>query len=382
MSNTSYDVIVVGSGPAGATAALVAARSGLHTLLLDREIFPREKACGDAIPIQCVRLLAELSVPAFSPDDFFIVDKFFVQGPRGSKLTVPLSIEGQWSAGIVSRYVFDETIRQAAINAGAEFCQVSVSAPILENGQVVGVRGKEGKTTVEFCAKVVIAADGATSAVARVLLPEPRTDSQTAIALRGYVQSTVPLDGTIDLVFLQEVQPGYAWFFPTSATTANIGVGMRVSDYNAQDKTLQDMLQIYLKSSEIRQRVGDNPTVTSQKSWQLPLNLFEQKRVYNGAILAGDAGGFVDPVTGAGIYQAVVTGKAAAETAAEAIRAGDISAAGLAKYDTRWKAILGGEIRRSNFVYRLATYAPSLIDGMLSVAKHVPSIMSAVIGKV
>jgi flavin-dependent dehydrogenase len=234
---------------------------------------------------------------------------------------------------------------------------------------------------VEYRAKVVIAADGATSAIARTLGGSLRSEKNTAVALRGYVETDVDLDHTIDLVFLNEVQPGYAWFFPMGKRAANIGVGMRSDVYKHQDRTLQDMLDLYMKTAEVRARVG-NHKVTDIKSWQVPLNLFDQKRVFDGALLAGDAGGFVDPLTGAGIHQAVVTGQHAAGAAIQAIKANDLSANGLALYDTLWRRDLGDEIKRSSLTYKLATLLPSLIDGVLFLGHSVPQIMPLFIGKV
>ncbi|SRR5260221_3152438 len=375
-----YDAIVAGAGPAGSTAAIVLAQSGMRTLLLDREEFPREKACGDAVPMPGFKILQDLNV-TFGPDDLYTIDHVYVRGPRGISIKLGLTHDQEVNHGIVSRYVFDEAIFKHAVASGAEFCKASVQGPIIENGKVVGVKAKVGRETVEYHSKVVIAADGATSTIARDLNPVQRSDKDTAIALRGYVESDVDLDPTIDLVFLSEVQPGYAWFFPMNKRLANIGVGIRTDMYKRQDKTLQDMLSIYLKSPEINARVG-NHKVTGIKSWQLPLNLIEQKRVFDGAILVGDAGGFVDPLTGAGIYQAVLTGKRAAEAAVAAIIANDTSASKLALYDKLWKQDIGGDIKRSATVYRAVALLPSFIDAMLVLARGLPGLVPYVLGKI
>src|SRR5450432_450148 len=369
-----YDVIVAGAGPAGSTAAIVLAKQGLRTLLVDRENFPREKACGDAVPAPCFKILKDLGVNITESDEFFAVNKVFVKGPRGTNITLGLHEQQGMEPGIVSRYVFDRAIYDQALANGAEFCNISVVGPLVENGRVVGIKAKQGKEEVDYRAKVVIAADGATSSIARALSGGPRSDKHTAIALRGYVESTVDLDPTIDLVFLSEVQPGYAWFFPINKRVANIGVGMSSEKYKKQDKTLQDMLDIYLKTAEVASRVGQNP-VTGLKSWQLPLNVIAPKRIYDGALLVGDAGGFVDPLTGAGIYQAVVTGKRAAEAAIEAISKDDLSAQGLALYDNLWRQDIGAEIKRSATSYRLLGMMPSLMDGLLVAARAFPSLV-------
>src|SRR5712691_10107754 len=129
---------------------MVLAQHGLRTLLTDRETFPRDKACGDAIPLDCVMQLRELNVAPFSPDDFYKVDHVFLKGPKGASVTLKLAQKPDASPGIISRYVFDNALLQHAIASGAEFCNVHVQAPIIENGQVVGIRAKQGKQEVEF----------------------------------------------------------------------------------------------------------------------------------------------------------------------------------------------------------------------------------------
>jgi geranylgeranyl reductase family protein len=376
-----YDAIVVGAGPAGSTAAIVLAQSGARTLLIDREAFPREKACGDAVPISCFEILQKLGITFQESDDFLPVSRVFVEGPHGAKITLQLTEYPDISSGVVSRYVFDHRILERAKACGAEFCQMSVQGPIIEDGKVVGIRAKVGKQITEFRAKVVIAADGATSVIARALNGSLRSDKFTAVALRGYVETDVDLEKIIELVFLKEVQPGYAWFFPMGKRRANIGVGMRSDDYKSQKLTLQDMLDAYINTASIKARVGKN-LVTDAKSWQIPLCLTDQKRVFDGAILAGDAGGFVDPLTGAGIHQAVVTGKRAAESALQAIQANDTSAGKLAVYDTLWKQDMGADMKRSAFVYNAASQFPVLIDATILIGKAVPVLMPKLLGKI
>src|SRR5262249_7370982 len=150
-------------------------------------------------------------------------------------------------------------------------------------------------------------------------------------------------------------QPGYAWFFPVGKRRANIGVGLRADVYKKQSLSLEDMISIYLKTPEIRERVGQREP-TDMKSWQIPLCLSDQKRVFNGALLTGDAGGFVNPLTGAGIRPAVVTGKAAAEATIRAIRGNDVSENGLAAYDQLWRKDLEDDMKRASRVYHVVSF--------------------------
>jgi flavin-dependent dehydrogenase len=230
------------------------AQHGLHTLLIDREGFPREKACGDAVPATCIAALHEIGMGPFDPVEFFDIDKILIQGPKGVKLTLGLSEYQGSSAAMVSRLVLDQTIHDFAVAKGAEPITAMVTAPIVEDGRVVGVKAREGKQESEFRAKIVIAADGATSVIARTLKSYERPDSMAAVALRGYIDTDEELDRLIEFVFLDVIQPGYAWFFPMGEHRANVGVGMRSDHYKKQDKTLNEALNYYVKS--LQGRIG------------------------------------------------------------------------------------------------------------------------------
>src|SRR5260221_40673 len=125
-----YDVIITGAGPAGSSAAAVLAQSGLRTLLLDREGFPREKACGDAVPSKGLRLLNDIGLHAFKDEDFYLVKKVLLRGPRGTELSFKLLEEQDFNSSIISRFVFDNAICQHAISCGAEYRTMSATGPI------------------------------------------------------------------------------------------------------------------------------------------------------------------------------------------------------------------------------------------------------------
>src|SRR5579859_7352868 len=104
------DVIVVGGGPAGSTAAALVAKSGLRTVLLDRETFPRDKACGDAVSLSCFRVLRDLGLPQSEFNGVYRVETLLVKGPLGVTLKFPLSSEPGAAHAIISREDFDYTL--------------------------------------------------------------------------------------------------------------------------------------------------------------------------------------------------------------------------------------------------------------------------------
>src|SRR5262249_49886011 len=145
-----------------------------------------------------------------------------------------------------------------ALSCGVQTKHMQVTAPLIEDGYVVGVKGKVDRQNVEFRSKVVIAADGATSVIARALKSHQEHEDRWAVALRAYVKTDVDLDRQIEFEFLDKIQPGYAWFFPMNKHYANIGVGMRSDFYKKQDKTLKEALDYYITTPPIRKLIGNN----------------------------------------------------------------------------------------------------------------------------
>ncbi|MEX1021334.1 MAG: NAD(P)/FAD-dependent oxidoreductase, partial [Litorilinea sp.] len=337
------DVIVVGAGPAGSTAAAILARHGLEVLLVDREQFPRDKACGDVVPLGCFLELEKIGLATADMARFHI-RQIRLEGSQGAGrafgLTERATAEGRLGTCVVSRLVFDQALLQHALACGATYCALNVKGPRFdEAGRVIGVTGTRANQTVDYQSALVIGADGATSAMARALDHTQKRDSQWAVALRGYVDTEVALAETIELAFLDEIQPGYAWFFPVSERRANVGVGMRTDYYKRHGRDLSQLLEDYLARPELASRIGLH-RVEDAQSWPVPFFSFDKQRVFDGALLAGDAGGFVHPITAAGIYPAIMTGKAAAETAIDALAHGDVTQAGLAGYTARWEDAL------------------------------------------
>lgn len=375
-----YDAIVVGAGPGGSVAAAVLARQGIKTLLLDRDDFPREKACGDAVQAEGLALLRDIGVTEDFPQSFFPVTKAALIGPRGQRAEFSVHPVNGEPCRTVTRYEFDHLLYRYALACGATPCTASALGPVLEGNQVVGVRAKLGKAEQSFRARLVIAADGATSAIARGLGVPPRAEQDRGVSLRGYVETSNDLPDTIELAFMRELKPGYAWCFPVGRRIANIGVGVRADIYRRQNLPLKDYLERYLAIPHIKALVGSHP-VQQIKTWQLPLCSVRQQRVFDGALLVGDAGGFVDPLLGAGIAPAMFTGKFAAEVGAAAIRAGDTSAARLRAYDALCEAQFGGDMRLKALVQRVLNVVPSVVDMIISASGIAPGMVSNLLMK-
>jgi geranylgeranyl reductase family protein len=333
-STATWDAIVVGAGPAGSVTAIDLARAGARVLILDRAAFPRDKACGDALPPAAVELLRALGLRL----PLVFAERVTFVSPRGRQLSIQR--EPGIDGALVRRSILDHALLDKAIEAGAVFRRSAVEQLVLgRRGEVVGVESEHGPER----APVVIGADGATSIVARSLHSKPSyraPDRARSLAIRAYVETPGSCDGELFLHFFADAQPAYGWFFPCGDGRANVGVFLRRSTYQARRRSLRAIFDDYLARPELRARThGRTPTELS--SWQLPLFDRARPRVFAGALLIGDAGGFVNAFTGAGIYEAMITGRVAASTILAAAARGGFGVRGLARYDAAWQRELG-----------------------------------------
>ncbi|MCA9897149.1 MAG: NAD(P)/FAD-dependent oxidoreductase [Ardenticatenaceae bacterium] len=371
MSMTDRDVIVVGAGPAGATAAAALAQKGYDVLLMDRHEFPRDKTCGDAVPAGAIELLWRLGMQdkiaqSVARGELYPVEGMLLVSPRGHELHAKFSHGVQGSDSYVApRIYFDALIQEHAVASGAEFCVGQAKAPIVENGKVVGVTVQGNGRTQNIRARLVIGADGVTSAIARNLRPktEQHNDSHRAVALRAYIEDIEELPGEVEFYLYKEILPGYAWIFPTGNNRANIGLGMRLDHFRKKKYSLENMLQDFLKMPAIKKRLLRGGQLRDIATWQL--NFGSQKNlqhVFDGAILVGDAAGFINPLTGGGIHNSLVSADLAAQVADEALKANDISRARMQVYERLCHEHMWESMRNSFWMQRTFMHFPFLVD--------------------
>ena len=301
---SSWDLVVVGAGPAGSAAAIAAlrARPDLRVLLLDRSDFPRDKACGDGIAPHVLDLLEEQAVTGLVDDRVSVAD---LRLQRGATSVCRRMRRPAW---VVPRAVFDARLREAALAAGA----------VPGRGHVRSVRVRpEGVEVVDgrglVPAQVVVGADGAHSAVAAsVRAATPSRGRRTAFALRGYAPTPASRAGEQVIVFGDTRQPSYAWSFDRGDGWANVGYGELLHGRQALPtrRLLLDQLQRLLP--------GAAEGGGEWRGHHLPLSPWRWRPEPGRVLLAGGAAGLIKPPTGEGIYYAVLTGLLAGAAAAAA----------------------------------------------------------------
>ncbi|MGR3743926.1 MAG: geranylgeranyl diphosphate reductase [Pseudooceanicola nanhaiensis] len=309
-----FDVIVVGGGPSGATAAEDLARSGHSVALLDRA--GRVKPCGGAIP---PRLIADFAIP----DELLVarVTTARMISPTGRKVDIPIE---NGFVGMVDREVFDPFLRDRAEDAGATrltgtFLRIERDT----DGPSVVYRDKQSGEDRRLRARLVIGADGARSAVARAEVPGgdriPYVIAYHEIIAAPRQAGYDP--DRCDVIYDGRISPDfYGWVFPHGAS-ASVGMGSMVKGVDLKRAT-----------ADLRQASGLSDCATLRREGA-PIPLKPLDRWDNGrdVVLAGDAAGVVAPSSGEGIYYAMVGGRVAATAAAACLTSGRTRELGLAR---------------------------------------------------
>lgn len=319
---TVWDLAIVGSGPAGSAAAIGALRvdPSMRVALLDRAGFPRDKSCGDGIAPQVIDLLDGAGVTGIVDGHVPVPRLRLDRGPFGVDRTM---VRPTW---VIPRTVFDTRLVDAAQAAGATLLRHRVRD--LSSGASIVLDG-------EVEARTLVGADGAHSIVRRALGLPP---GPMAVALRGYAPTPPERAGAQVIVYDTARQPAYAWSFDRGDGLANVGYGELIGHGRDRPTKAQFMerLEVLLP--------GATDGGTRWKGQQLPLSTGRWRPPAGRVMLAGDAAGLVNPMTGEGIYYAVATGLAAGRAAAEARLAGDPATAG-ARYAHATERLLAGHLR-------------------------------------
>lgn len=377
---------MVGAGPAGSAAAHALARAGADVLLLDRACFPRDKACGDGVAPHAVAILRDMGI------DF---DAFegsgrktyggLIAGPGGGWFQAdPPVAEGgvRPESWIVPRTVLDHRIVRAAVSAGARLREgARVDALASRRGFVTGVETHDGHAVRRVSAKVVIGADGAHSMVAKALGYGDNPPRHLGYALRAYYEGVDDLRDDMELYYYSRAMlPGYGWVFPTGPASANVGIGIYVGEMRRHPLKLPAILDDFIASvPRARERFTRARRIGALAGWPLPVSSVNRPTVFDGAMLAGDAASLVDPLTGEGIWTALVSGRSAARAALESLRSGDASRQALGSHEREWRATAGGYLASGRVLKNLAKSA-KLFDLIVRRASESPYYAARAIG--
>ena len=360
MPDRVHDVIVVGAGPGGAATAALTARAGLRTLLLEKYRFPRDKICGDAVSGKSMGVMRRLGLEERIEElPHAPIWGVTFSSPRGDQVSIPFrsASDGDRLPGFVCRRTaFDSLVLQAAIDAGADVWQDSEARHLLRTGdRVDGVRVERGGVSLEIRAPIVIGADGAYSTVARDLQMLQLRPKHYVAGLRAYYEKLegYARPGFIELHFVEEALPGYFWIFELPNGAANVGIGMLSAAVKQEGINLKEAFKRVIASPRFARRFRNAERVGRVVGWGLPLGSKPRRMAGNGWMLVGDAASLIDPFTGEGIGNAMLSGMYAADWSRYAHEVGDFSARVLSGYSRDVHDALRDELRLSHALQRM-----------------------------
>lgn len=348
----SHDVIVVGGGPAGSVMAWSLAERGVRVAVLERANFPREKVCGDFVEpgglrilesMQCLKPLEARSPLPITHSRSYIQSRIVYRGEipyyEAQRDLPPYGY-------IVPRSELDAQLLDRARSAAAKVYEGCIASEISREGELVRVKVRSGERRFSLEAPLVIGADGTESVVARSF-GQARNDSRfISVSQRGYVEGVSVSRGEAAIWFDDEMYPGYGWMFPMADGTANVGVGVLREACERYQLSVPRMFQGFLE--KLRR---NHPGCTHIRLLRRPLGGIVKtysgvgSNHFDGALLIGDAGSFVDPMTGEGITPGMESALIASSTVVEALEQGRFDAAFLSRYEREFRAYFDPAMR-------------------------------------
>jgi len=323
------DVIVVGAGPAGSTTAFYLAQAGLDVLVLEKSSFPREKVCGDGLTPRAVKSLVAMGI-GVSEKDGWVRNKGLRVIGAGKRMELPWpELASYPDYGLVrTRLDLDETLARRAQQAGARLLEgVTVTGPVLDErtGRITGVTARPagGAGERSYAARVVVAADGNSSRLSVAMGLRKRDDRPLGVAVRTYYRSPRHdddyLESWLDLWDGDRLLPGYGWIFGMGDGTSNVGLGLLNTSAAFGNTDYHAMLRKWLKGMPAEWGFTEENRTQPVRGAALPMGFNRTPHYHNGLLLAGDAGGLVNPFNGEGIAYAMESGEILARTIVQAL---------------------------------------------------------------
>lgn len=375
-----HDVVVVGAGPAGSAAAYYLAAAGFDVLLLDKAEFPRDKACGDALTPRALAVLEDMGLLETLNQRGCRVAALDVISPGGRTVTVPVrspSHQHEYML-IVPRLILDDILRERAIVAGAAF-QGKVEVMDLRSAEgQIQIVGQQRRQAVSFQARMAVIATGASLKLLRQI-GLVRHKPVMMLAARAYFEGLADLDGRVQCHFDGVALPGYGWVFPLSPSSANVGAGLIPAGFFRRPNLVHSRraFSLFTGSRSLQKMLQPARQVGPIKGYPIRVDFNRSPTYGERVLLAGEAAGLANPLTGEGIDYALESGRIAAEHASTMLSKNDFTASRFIGYDRelrgRFQRTLVGARRLGDLYLN-----PFLLDRLVEVARRNPDVRSLI----
>jgi len=325
----AYDALVIGGGPGGSATAFHLARGGARVCLVEKQIYPRDKVCGDGLTPRAVRALDHMGLR----DEYQGWSRSAGLKVHGGGHVIELpwpELEDFPSFGLARpRSDLDQLLARTAAKAGADLWEATeVVEPLVERGLVRGaVVRREDEDPFRLRAEVVVAADGASSRFAQALGLRRDEQRPIGVAIRQYFRSSRDTDPWIDS-YLElrrgdDLLPGYGWVFPLADGTVNVGVGLLNTSAHFRNINYRQLLKEWVPAVGPEWGFGAGDAAAKPRSHPLPMGANRHPPLHRGVLFVGDAAGLVNPFNGEGIDYALESGELAAQAALATLESGD-----------------------------------------------------------
>lgn len=350
-SNT-FDIIIVGAGPAGTACALALKDSGLKIAVLEKHKFPRDKVCGDAIPSRVPKVLRSIATEI--ADEIKSFDKKI--NTRGCRVVAPnlnsVDIFFKLDGYISTRLDFDNKMVEVMKKFSAVF--------FFENTPVTDVKINEdgveikSEKNISFLTKLVIGCDGAHSVIEKKLTATKMDPRHYTGAVRAYYKNILGTeDEMMEIHLLKEYPAAYFWIFPLQNKMANVGFGMLSEKISERKVNLRkSLLDIVSLHPALSKRFQNAEALDEVTGYGLPMGSRRVKISGQRFMLCGDAASLIDPATGEGIGNAMISGKIAAEQAMKCFEQNNFSETFMKTYDDNLFKKIGKELKQKYFIQR------------------------------
>ncbi|HOE52039.1 MAG TPA: NAD(P)/FAD-dependent oxidoreductase [Methanomassiliicoccales archaeon] len=356
-----YDVIVVGAGPAGSMTAKHAAKKGARVLMIEkRQEIGASLRCAEGVNRK------GLEKAGVEVDRRWVAAEIAgakLVSPGGKVFRIDESQAGNEVGMVLERHLFDKALAADAARAGAEIWLKTAAVGVLKEGdRVIGVKAMREGEPVKLTAGCVVGADGFESQVARWAGIDTSLKTGDITTCYQYRMANLRTEPDYCEFILGSAAPGgYIWIFPKGDDTANVGIGVLASKLKKAGE-VKRYLDAWIKKDERLSCGQPLEAVAGGVSVSPPV----ERSVMSGLMLVGDAARIIDPITGGGIANGLLSGKYAGEVLGDCAQANDYSEQALMPYDKRWRDSMENRLWRNWMAKeKFLTLSDQTLDGVI-----------------